>query len=44
MARLKERKTTEGSQANNGGEYSGPFESYYKLYGIRLEKMPAKMP
>jgi len=27
---------------DNGGEYRGPFEAYYKLHGIRLEKTPPK--
>ncbi|KAE8658916.1 hypothetical protein F3Y22_tig00116965pilonHSYRG00268 [Hibiscus syriacus] len=28
----------------NGGEYGGPFEAYYKKYGIRLEMTPPKTP
>ena len=31
-------------RADNGGEYRGPFESYCKLHGIRLEKTPPKTP
>ena len=31
-------------QADNGGEYRGPFEAYYKLCGIRFEKTPSKTP
>ena len=31
-------------RANNGGEYKGPFESYCKLHGIRLEKTAHKTP
>ena len=29
-------------RADNGGEYRGPFESYCKLHGIRLEKIVPK--
>ena len=29
---------------NNGGEYKGPFEAYYKVRGIRHEKVPPKTP
>ena len=29
-------------RVDNGGEYRGPFESYCKLHGIRLEKTPPK--
>jgi len=31
-------------RADNGGEYRGPFESYCKVHGIRLEKTPPKTP
>ena len=30
--------------ADNNGEYKGPFESYCKLHGIRLEKIIPKTP
>ena len=31
-------------RADNGGEYRGPFESYYKSQGIKLEKTVPKTP
>lgn len=31
-------------RAENGGEYRGSFESYYKSYGIRLEKTVPNTP
>ena len=31
-------------KADNGGEYKGPFESYFKLHGTRLEKTVPKTP
>jgi len=31
-------------RADNGGEYRGPFDSYCKLHGIRLEKTRPKTP
>ncbi|RDX64955.1 hypothetical protein CR513_56423, partial [Mucuna pruriens] len=30
--------------SDNGGEYCGPFDVYYKQQGIRHEKTPPKMP
>lgn len=38
------KKSVESNGANNSGGYKGPFENYYKLYGIRLEKILAKIP
>lgn len=29
---------------DNGGEYRGPFENYYKNEGIKLEKTVLKTP
>ena len=29
-------------QADNGGEYKGPFEKYYREHGIKLEKTVPK--
>lgn len=29
--------------ANNGGEYHGPFDLYYRSHYIRLEKTPQKI-
>ena len=31
-------------RADNGGEYRGPFENYYKEHGIKLEKSVPKTP
>lgn len=31
-------------RVDNGGEYRGPFETYCKVHGIRLEKTPPKTP
>jgi transposase InsO family protein len=31
-------------RADNGGEYRGPFEEYYRSHGIRLEKTVPKTP
>jgi len=31
-------------KANNGGEYCDPFESYSKMYDIRMIKTPPKTP
>jgi transposase InsO family protein len=31
-------------RADNGGEYRGPFEEYYRSHGIRLEKTMPKTP
>ena len=31
-------------QADHGGEYCDPFQSYCKLHGIRLDKTPLKTP
>ena len=31
-------------RADNGGDDCGPFESYCKVHGIRLEKTPPKTP
>ena len=38
----KTRRKLKVVRADNGGEYRGPFESYYKLHGIRLEKTVPK--
>lgn len=38
------RKQLKAARADNSGEYIGPVENYCKLYGIRLEKAPAKTP
>ena len=31
-------------RADNGGEYKGPFEKYYKEHDIKLEKTVPKNP
>jgi hypothetical protein len=31
-------------RSDNGGKYRGPFERYYRKFGIRLEKTPPKTP
>ena len=38
------RRKLKAIRADNGGEYKGPFESYYKLHGIRHEKTVPKTP
>ena len=35
-------KQLKSVRANNGGEYRGPFEQYYRSHGIRLEKTVPK--
>ena len=31
-------------RADNSGEFRGPFEEYYRKFGIRLEKTVPKIP
>ena len=38
------RRKLKAIKADNGGEYKGPFESYCKFHGIRLENVVPKTP
>lgn len=45
IAKLKsKKKSVESNGANNSGGYKGPFENYYKLHRIKLEKASTKTP
>ena len=44
---LSERRTGKKLKCirtDNGGEYIGPFDNYYKSQGIRHQKTPPKTP